>query len=371
MAQPEYTMQRDADRANVRGLIARHGWNVCSCQIYSPGIEHWLSADGAYAVGYVNRGRSYIAAGGPICAKDDLRNGADAWEQKARHDGKHICYFGAMDPLYNELMASGEHSAITIGSLPIWKPERWQHSVDRHPTLKAQLRRAKNAGVTVSEWSSERVSRSDSLWECYRDWRSRHTMPPLLFVSGLGALQDLRNKRILVAVRGGEVVAFLILMRVPARDGWMAELYPRRHDAPNGTVELLVHRAVLAVAADGAEMFTLGLSPLSTPLLSGVPENPAWVRSAFQTARHCRAYSFGGLERFKQKFRPEVWEPVYCIGKEQRFSVRTLSAAASAFLDEEHTAAFVRTAVTCRLRQTANSIRNRAIAPTRTAGAAI
>jgi phosphatidylglycerol lysyltransferase len=352
-----------ADTAAVRGLIAKHGWNVCSCQIHSPGIEHWVSADGDSAVGYVTRGRSYIAAGAPICAPDQLRGGADAWERKAGKDGKHVCYFGAMDPLYRELMASGDHSAVVIGALPVWHPATWQRSIDQHPTLKAQFRRARNAGVTVVEWSAERASRSESLWSCYRDWRSRHNMPPLMFVSGLGALQDLASKRIFIALRGGEVVAFLILMRVPARYGWMAELYPRRSDAPNGTVDLLIHYAVLAVADAGAEMFTLGLSPLTTSCLIGVQENPAWVRSAFTTARHCRAYSFGGLERFKQKFRPEVWEPVYCIGKEARFSVRTLAAAASAFIDGQHTSAFVRTALTCRIRHTALNLRGRALHP--------
>jgi phosphatidylglycerol lysyltransferase len=44
-----------------------------------------------------------------------------------------------------------------------------------------------------------------------------------------------------------------------------------------------------------------------------------------------RFYNFEGLDRFKAKFAPERWEPVYAIANEGRFSARSLHAIAHAF----------------------------------------
>jgi phosphatidylglycerol lysyltransferase len=44
-----------------------------------------------------------------------------------------------------------------------------------------------------------------------------------------------------------------------------------------------------------------------------------------------RFYNFGGLEAFKTKFWPEVWEPVYAIQNAPQFSAKALYAIAGAF----------------------------------------
>ena len=52
---------------------------------------------------------------------------------------------------------------------------------------------------------------------------------------------------------------------------------------------------------------------------------------AWQRAHGRRFYNFEGLERFKEKFWPEVWEPVYAISNEKRFSLGTMYAVAGAY----------------------------------------
>jgi phosphatidylglycerol lysyltransferase len=113
----------------------------------------------------------------------------------------------------------------------------------------------------------------------------------------------------------------------------MIEQIARSTSAPNGTAELLVDRAMEALRAEGAEIVTLGLAPLSTRVEP--PETDAaplvrllllWVR-----AHGRRFYNFEGLDAFKAKFRPDYWEPIYAISNEPRVSVRTLYAIAAAF----------------------------------------
>jgi phosphatidylglycerol lysyltransferase len=52
----------------------------------------------------------------------------------------------------------------------------------------------------------------------------------------------------------------------------------------------------------------------------------AWLRKHGQ-----RFYNFDGLDAFKAKLRPAVWEPVFAVSNESRVSFRTLYAIASAF----------------------------------------
>jgi phosphatidylglycerol lysyltransferase len=44
-----------------------------------------------------------------------------------------------------------------------------------------------------------------------------------------------------------------------------------------------------------------------------------------------RFYNFDGLDAFKAKFNPEVWEPIYGIAEGSRFPPRALYAIAGAF----------------------------------------
>ena len=52
--------------------------------------------------------------------------------------------------------------------------------------------------------------------------------------------------------------------------------------------------------------------------------------------------NFEGLDRFKAKFQPERWEPVYAIVDERRFSLGALYAIAAAFSDRSPLSMLVR-----------------------------
>jgi phosphatidylglycerol lysyltransferase len=44
-----------------------------------------------------------------------------------------------------------------------------------------------------------------------------------------------------------------------------------------------------------------------------------------------RFYNFDGLDAFKAKLHPEIWEPVFAVSNETRVSFRALYAITSAF----------------------------------------
>ncbi len=325
------TMEQDVPRA--RELVLRYGWNATAYQVVNPGIAHWFAPEGDALVGYVRRRGVRVVAGAPVCPGERLAEVVAAFEGEAHAQGERVCYFGAAGRVMALLGSDPGHTVVVLGSQPTWDPARWSATLDRHASLRAQLNRARNKGVKVEEWPAETAQNHPGLRRCLSEWLQTHTLPPLGFLVEPETLGRLEGRRIFVATRNSEPVGFVTCSPVPVRQGWLTEQFVRGKDAPNGTTELMLDAAVRAVAADGAHYVTMGLVPLSRNTWIPTNYNPLWLRWALSWVRaHGRRfYNFDGLDRFKAKFHPHAWEPIYAISDEARFSFATLYAIADAF----------------------------------------
>jgi phosphatidylglycerol lysyltransferase len=322
----------DPEYARARELVYCYGWNATSYQILNPGIRYRFSPDGEAVVGYVRRKGVRIVAGAPVCAMDRLPEVIAEFEEDAARLGDRVCYFAAADRLYSVLCASPGHSTLAIGAQPVWYPGNWQAILKHNASLRAQLNRARNKGVSIAEWPPEQAGADAGLRRCLAEWLERHTLPALEFLTRPVELGRLGDRRLFVADLNGATVGFLIATPIPDRNGWLIEQIVRGHQAVNGTPELLVDGAMRALATAGADYVTLGLAPLSRR----VPEEEemqSWLRLllAWMRAHGTRFYNFEGLDAFKAKFKPDYWEPIYAISNEPRVSPRTLYAIAAAF----------------------------------------
>jgi phosphatidylglycerol lysyltransferase len=324
---------KDVPRA--RALVLRYGWNATAYQIVNPGIEHWFSQSGDAVIGFVRRHRVRVVAGAPVCAEARLAEVVGEWERDAAASRERVCYFGAAGRINELLEGAPGYSTVVLGAQPVWQPAEWAGIIARHASLRAQLNRAQNKGVVVSEWPPERATGHPALQRCLDEWLETRGLPPLHFLVEPQTLAYLEDRRIFVAERAGRVVGFVVASPVPARQGWLTEQFVRGRAAPNGTVELLLDAAARAMAAGGAQYLTMGLVPLSERTWLTADFNPPWLRLvlAWVRAHGRRFYDFGGLEAFKAKFRPREWEPIYAISNEARFSPSTLYAIAAAFSD--------------------------------------
>jgi phosphatidylglycerol lysyltransferase len=321
-----------ADVARARTLVLAHGWNATAYQIVNPGIAHWFARDGDAVVGYVRHARVRVVAGAPVCALERLGAVVEEFERASAAAGDSVCYFGAEARLEGVLGASAEHRRIALGAQPAWHPAGFAERVQARSSLRAQLNRARNKGVTVGEWPARVACGAPALRRVLREWLDTRGLPPLHFLIEPETLDRLDDRRVFVAERAGEVVGFVITSPVPARHGWLVEQFVRGRAAVNGTTELMLDAAVTAMATDGADYVTLGLAPLSRHGPT-VDESPWWVRLLLRwlRAHGRRFYNFDGLDAFKTKFAPERWEPVYAIARGRSFPPRALWAITGAF----------------------------------------
>lgn len=328
-------MADPADFERARGLVLKHGWNTTCFQIVNPGLEYWFGDDGESVVGYVTSGRSRVVAGAPVCSEVALPSVVEAFEGDAGERELGVCYFMAEARLEAALHDSKEHSRVLLGAQPVWHPANWPKIMQGRASLRKQFNRARNKGVSVTEWSIEEATDNPRLRACLDAWFTLKGLPPLHFVIEPNTLGRLENRRIFVAEHNSRVAAFLVLSPIPTRKGWLTEQFPHHPKAPNGTVELMMDTAVRELCDEKYEYLTLGLSPLSKRANIESFDNPLWLRLllAWMRKHGQRFYNFDGLDALKAKMSPESWEPVFAISNDPVFSASTLYSIALAFTE--------------------------------------
>ncbi len=334
----------DSSAIEARDLVLRFGWNSTCFQIVNPGIERWFTPSRDAVIGYVVRKGVRVVAGAPICSEDRLEGVVAQWEEESRLAGQSVCYFGAEGRMRELLEGRSGYSTVSLGAQPNWNPQNWPEIFDHDKGLRAQRNRAFNKGVRVSEWSVDQATNNARLKKCLDEWLTTRGLPPMHFLVEPETLALVYGRRVFVAEQNDRVVGFLVLSPVPNRNGWLTEQFPRAHNSPNGTVEILMDFAIRQVRASGAEYLTMGIVPLSLHGANEALPNPTWLQitAGWVRAHGRRFYNFDGLDRFKSKFRPEQWEPIYVISNERSFSVKTLIAIAAAFSDGSPTSALAR-----------------------------
>jgi phosphatidylglycerol lysyltransferase len=354
------------ERAQVRGLVLRHGWNATAYQLLNPGLRYWFDPREEAVVGFVRAPRrpggaatTWVAAGGPVCRAEAVDAVATRFERQAAAAGARVCWFGADGRLRAARAGRPGYAEMALGAQPVWDPHRWPALLAGKASLRAQRNRALNKGVRAASWTNERAASDPALRRCLREWLGRRGLPPLHFLVEPETLDALGDRRVFVAERAGTPVGFLTLTPVPARRGWLVEQIVRGDGAPNGTGTLLLDAAMRAAAEAGSTYLTLGLSPLSTraPALP----NPLWLRLllGWLRAHGRRFYNFRGLEAFKAKYLPDRWGPITAITTERRPSPGTLFAVAAAFSGPQPPVALVATALRNALAAEAQALRRR------------
>ena len=319
----------------ARDLVMKYGWNTTCFQIVNPGIEHWFSSRGDAVTGFVTANCYRVVGGAPACSLERLADVITEFETDTEALNERVCYFLAEARLESTLANSPDHSFVLLGAQPVWNPAGWPDIVRKNKSLRAQLNRARNKHVVVSEWPIEKAHNNPDLQRCLESWLESKGLPPLHFMVEPDTLGRLMNRRVFVAEREGEVVGFITLAPVPVRKGWLTEQFPHTPGSPNGTVELMMDAVFRALGEDQCEYVTLGLSPLSRRAKIEPFDNPLWLRVllAWMRKHGQRFYNFEGLDHFKSKLMPDYWEPIFAISKEKQFSRSTLYAIGCAFTE--------------------------------------
>lgn len=280
--------------------VADHGREAVSFQALKPGLSCFRAGPGSW-VPHAQTDGGWVAVGLPLVVQSDLRAASATFIEAARAAGARASFFAA------ETALPGLH-AQCIGEQPEWTLSAWPATLAKARRLREQLRRARAAGVRVRVITPAEVRDGTPLRAAVDRLAqlraARRPLEPLGFVLTPDVWEHANARRYLAAERHGRLTAFAVFSPIPQRRGWLLEDVLRAPDAPNGTAEALFDCAVRTLAAEGAEMMTMGLAPLAGRV--------TWpLRAARALGRPL--YDFYGLYAFKKRLRPTSWRPVWLL----------------------------------------------------------
>ncbi len=333
-----YGNSRQRSQDHVRELVLTYGYHANAYQVLNPGMRHWFSSHDPAVVGYVQRGRWWVAAGAPICDPANLRQVALEFQAAAQRHRCRVCYCFAEQPLVDCLQPLG-HKVIALGAQPVWIPDHWPHLLQSHRSLRQQIRRAQNKGVYVQTFTPAQAMADMRFQDSLRLWLKHKPLAPMGFLAEPRALEAGYPDRLIWGAmqrqgdEGEKLLAFLLSSPVPRRSGFLVEQIIRHPAAPNGAVEMLIDACMRELHRRGSEYLTHGPVALSRYAPRAMASNPWWMRGLMQlTRRHLgRWYGFQTLESFRVRLRPNRWEPVYAIVHSCRFLPAAFYAMAGAF----------------------------------------
>lgn len=315
----------------ARALVMHHGLNSMAYQILNPGMLLWFSTQTDAVVGYQYAAGYVVVAGEPVC--HPLQQVAVAHEF-ARAVAPHaVCYFGSELAFAQRLQEAQYCDVMWLGMQPWWNPTVWRQRVWAKQSLRALFSYARRKGVRVREWSRDHAHQNPELLACLTQWLAHKHLPPLHFMLESDTLARLHDRSVFVAEHHGQVIAFVVLSPIPARDGWVIEQCVRLPHAVKGTMELLLDAAVNSLAEQQVSYVTLGLAPLSAHTPSPYASQRPHINLTMKLVRFLGQYlyNFAGLDTFKAKFHPQAWQPILAVVPQRAISLRTLYAITAVF----------------------------------------
>ncbi|HEY3819856.1 MAG TPA: DUF2156 domain-containing protein [Polyangiaceae bacterium] len=293
---------------SVEDLAVERGRDALSFLAVESGMQHWFDAPPPQGTGacvaYVDTSGAWVAACSPLIDASpdsyltELPRAALRFVAAARERGRRACFFGCEGPAVEGL------SRVLIGQQPLFHPREWLRGLSRR--LREQLRRARAKGLVVRVVPQAEVADGSPLRleveRLARDWLHARHIEPMGFLVALEPFQCPSRHRYYVAELAGRAVGFLSAVPIGQRRAWLVEDMVRSRRAPNGTTESLLVAMMRDV--EESEYVTLGLTPLAGAV--------AWpLRFARWVSRPL--FDFQGLRAFRERLRPQQWQPVWLV----------------------------------------------------------
>lgn len=294
-------------------MVRRYGYEHQSFLSLYGGMEVWKCAEPEAAVLYRRVGRVVVVTAAPLAPLDRmdvvLRNFLNFCDAE-----KLDCLMLPVGSENAKVAQAVGMGLIRIGESGYFNLKEWKPAGDRCKKVRAGVNQARRAGIRVERFlpqtDSDARTRREIEVLC-QEWVDTREVDELGWLLELDPFRLNEHKRYFLA-RGadGKLVGLLACCPIFARRGWYLEDLIRKPGADRGVSELLVTEALKHLAEEGAEIATLGTSPLAGIEPTGKFKNSArFLRFIYE---HLDAfYHFKALHRFKAKFAPSFVDPEY------------------------------------------------------------
>jgi phosphatidylglycerol lysyltransferase len=300
------------ERERVRALVQRWGASTISYFALSPEKSYFFDSTHQAVLAYRLAGNVAVVAGDPIGPPEALADLIGEFAAFCRQQDWHAVYWQVVPTLLPLYIAQGMQT-MKVGEDAVIEPQSFSLRGNAMQNVRASARHAEKAGLNVRFFRGQvdEPALLRQMETVASAWLVEKGGVEMGFSMGRFGEQIEGDTIFAVAVDAAERVhAFVSFVPIYGRDGWALDLMRRDADSANGTMELLLVRAIGHFAALGAEIVSLGLAPYSNTC--GEPS------SNVEQLCYLFASRFGGLAKaaslyhFKRKFHPR-WETRYLV----------------------------------------------------------
>lgn len=314
----------DVPRTRARCLLERWGGAPLLFFALLPDKRYLFGeSDGReWGVAYRVVGRHALALGDPLGDPGAAPDAVAAFLDLCRRQGWRPSFYQATAAHLDAYRAAGLRS-VKVGEDAQIGLADFSLAGKRFKNLRNDLRRIEKAGVALEAYGPDAPPNAEAIADMAAisaGWRRAHRAKESSFaMGGFEPESDLfRASRFFVArdAASGRMLAFTTFVPVFSAGetrGWALDLMRRRPDALHGVMDFLITSAVHLFGEEGADLVSLGLSPLAGADDAAEGEAVSHVRR-FLFTRLNRVYNFQGLHTFKSKFATS-WEPRYLISR--------------------------------------------------------
>jgi lysylphosphatidylglycerol synthetase-like protein (DUF2156 family) len=318
-------------RVGIASLVQRYGGAV-STALLDPTCTVFRAPDIDGAIGYRHAMGCAVVLGEPVCAERDKAQLAHAFREFCVARGWYTVYAAANERFAQWAVGQG-YSAVGFGTELILDPRRDPAQGHAGRELRKKVLRAAREGLELEEY------RPGAVWDVELEramervaaaWLAARRGPQI-YVARVNLFGERSGRRWFYARTHGNVVGVLSAVWLQTRAGYLLEHHLVAPDAPIGTSEVLVTRALEAFRRDGCECATFGPAPAAE--LGHVWNLSPWserlARAGFRAAG--RLFHLDARTHYRRKFRPAREEQSFVLFAERRVGLRSIVGILRAF----------------------------------------
>ncbi len=303
--------RQEASPDALARLVREHGRGSLSAFAAQDDKHHLLVAGGEGLVAFAVRGSVAFAAGDPLCAPADLERAAAEWLEHCRQNGWTPCVYEAAAeglPAYGRLglrsLKMAEEALVDLASFSLAGGKR--------AALRSMVHKVTRLGLSVRRYDRARAPEpavDEQLEQVSEEWLAEKRLGEMGFSVGRFSLESLDQAHVFLCYSGERLLAFTSWRPYAGGRAALLDLMRKRHEAPSGTMDLLVARSLEELRQAGLAEASLANAPLANV---GEPRGGLEQGVALLFENLNAFYGYKNLFQFKKKFAPR-WEGRYLV----------------------------------------------------------
>lgn len=282
-------------------------------------IFHLPEVDGL--IGYRQSFRRAVVFGDPVCCPSKIPLIVSAFHDYCASKNLQPIYVSASQKFANWAIKNITASAIEFGEeLSLNPHEDPREKKGEYPSLvRRKVKRALKEGASVEEYVGNDPKLEAEIVEMGKKWRADRKGLQI-YISNIHLFENRPGKRWFYAKQNDRVIGILVLNEVRLHQGWHANHLMVVREAPNGTSELLIIKALETLRHENYNFMGFGSVVSAEPKLIGFYPFYSWVIPKMMKLAY-RIFNVDTNKKFLSKFLPTA-APSYLVFTRKKFGLK-------------------------------------------------